>query len=77
MVHHEVKQGFTVAAALHALVNVEVEYADRTNLLNNAVLIADEQVTLTNLDEADDLTALGADVKSIVAAEQTTRGGDH
>lgn len=70
LVHHHVEQGLAVTAALHALVHVEVEDANRAELLDDAVLITDEQVALADLDEADDLVALRANVQPVVTAEQ-------
>ena len=54
LVEHKVEQRFAVASALHALVDVKVEYTDRSELLDLPAIVAMEQITLADLEETDD-----------------------
>jgi len=66
---HALKQLFALAAPLHALVDVEVKHAERTDLLDLTTLVSDEELLDSHLQEAKHLVALSSQIETIIACE--------
>ena len=63
---HEFKKRLPMAAPLNRLMHVEIEDAERLDLLDSPGVSSDKQISLAYLDHSNDLFPTGSHVKSIV-----------
>ena len=74
---HQVEKHFALTAALHTLMNVEVEHAQWPDLLHLSEFVGYEQVSFADLDEADDSFPFGLHVDFVVGRKQTACRRNH